>query len=224
MSSRRRRCRREARAGGRGGGSAGADRAAHGLQRYRRFGDGVRFRCPITVFAAASLKSTFTELGRLSRPRHRTPGWCSHFAGSSDPVHPHRPGRTGRRVRVRGHREHDEGRPGRVDRVDPVNFATNTLTIVTPPGNPGGVTSFADLARPGLDVVVCAPQVPCGNATQRIEDDGGAVVPGQRGVVGDRRARQGRDRAGRRGIVYVTDAAGAGDKVESVPFRSQRES
>ncbi len=31
---------------------------------------------------------------------------------------------------------------------DPVDFATNVLEIATPPGNPAGVRSFADLARP----------------------------------------------------------------------------
>ncbi len=31
------------------------------------------------------------------------------------------------------------------------------------------VASFADLNRPGVSVVVCAPQVPCGSATEKVE-------------------------------------------------------
>jgi molybdate transport system substrate-binding protein len=39
-------------------------------------------------------------------------------------------------------------------------FAGNTLVIVVPAGNLGGVTSPADLARPGLRVVAAGPDVP----------------------------------------------------------------
>lgn len=53
---------------------------------------------------------------------------------------------------------------------DPITFATNTLTIVTPPVNPKNIPSFADLVAPGNQVVVCATQVPCGVATQKVED------------------------------------------------------
>lgn len=35
----------------------------------------------------------------------------------------------------------------------PVDFATNTLVIITAPGNPHQVGSFADLTKPGLAVV-----------------------------------------------------------------------
>ena len=45
--------------------------------------------------------------------------------------------------------------------------------IVTAPGNPKQIDSFADLAKPGLNVAMCQKPVPCGAATQRIEDDAG---------------------------------------------------
>ena len=45
----------------------------------------------------------------------------------------------------------------------------NVLEISTPPGNPKGIKTFADLAKPGVNVVVCAPAVPCGAAEQTIE-------------------------------------------------------
>ena len=54
--------------------------------------------------------------------------------------------------------------------ADPQNFATNTLEIAVPPDNPAGVASFADLAKDGVNVVVCAPEVPCGAATVKVED------------------------------------------------------
>jgi molybdate transport system substrate-binding protein len=51
----------------------------------------------------------------------------------------------------------------------PSIFATNVLQIATAPGNPKGIASFADLAKPDLKVVVCAPQVPCGAAEVKLE-------------------------------------------------------
>ena len=48
--------------------------------------------------------------------------------------------------------------------AQPVIFAKNVLQIATPPGNPKGIATFADLAKPDVKVVVCAPQVPCGAA------------------------------------------------------------
>ncbi|MFV0253636.1 MAG: molybdate ABC transporter substrate-binding protein, partial [Beutenbergiaceae bacterium] len=51
---------------------------------------------------------------------------------------------------------------------DPSLFATNTLVIAVPSGNPGGVTGLEDLADPELSVVLCAPEVPCGAASQTL--------------------------------------------------------
>jgi molybdate transport system substrate-binding protein len=48
-------------------------------------------------------------------------------------------------------------------------FAGNTLVIVIPAGNPGGLESPADLARPGLRIVAAGPDVPITKyATQAI--------------------------------------------------------
>lgn len=55
-------------------------------------------------------------------------------------------------------------------------FATNTLVIATPVGNPGGVTSLQDLSNPDLAVVLCAPEVPCGAASKTLLDNQGVTV------------------------------------------------
>lgn len=52
----------------------------------------------------------------------------------------------------------------------PSVFATNTLEIAVRPGNPEQITSLSDLAAPGLQVVLCAAQVPCGVAAHRLLD------------------------------------------------------
>jgi molybdate transport system substrate-binding protein len=102
---------------------------------------------------------------------------------------------------------------------DPVNFASNTLTIAVAPGNPENVRSFQDLARPRLDVVVCAPQVPCGSAAVKVEQSTGVRLSpvSEESSVTDvlNKVLTGQADAG---LVYVTDALGAGAKITSVPF------
>lgn len=56
----------------------------------------------------------------------------------------------------------------------PVLFATNTLVVAVPTGNPGQVNTLADLAR--VTTVVCAPTVPCGAATTRLLDNAGVSL------------------------------------------------
>ena len=102
---------------------------------------------------------------------------------------------------------------------DPVNFASNTLTIVVAPGNPKNITSFQDLTKPGLSVVVCAPQVPCGSATKKVEDATGVQLNpvSEESQVTDVLTKVTTGEADA-GLVYVTDAQGAGDKVTEVAF------
>ena len=98
--------------------------------------------------------------------------------------------------------------------TDVAAFASNSLAIAVPAGNPGGVRSLADLSR--VSVVVCQEQVPCGVATaQMLERNDLAITPVSfepdvRSVLGKIIA----DEADA-GIVYVTDSAGR-DDVESI--------
>ncbi|MDY0827653.1 molybdate ABC transporter substrate-binding protein [Microbacterium sp. BG28] len=59
---------------------------------------------------------------------------------------------------------------------DPQVFATNTLVIAVPRGNPAGIASLGDLAKPGATVVLCAPEVPCGAASQKLLSAAGVTV------------------------------------------------
>jgi molybdate transport system substrate-binding protein len=101
----------------------------------------------------------------------------------------------------------------------PVVFATNVLQIATAPGNPKGIASFADLARTDVTVVVCAPQVPCGSAAEKIEKVTGVTLrpvseePDVKSTLG--KVTTGNADAG---LVYVTDVTAAGDDVQGVAF------
>ena len=46
-----------------------------------------------------------------------------------------------------------------------VNFTTNSLEMIIAPGNPKSITSVADLAKPGVKVVLADPSIPSGSYT-----------------------------------------------------------
>lgn len=173
----------------------------------------------ITVFAAASLKATFTELAEEFETAHPGTDVTLNFAGSADLV-----------------TQITEGAPadvfasadeknmakltdtGLVD-GEPVDFATNVLEIATPPGNPAGIEAFADLADPAVKLVICAPEVPCGAATVKVEEATGVVLTpvSEESSVTDVLGKVTSGEADA-GLVYVTDVIAAGDAVEGVEF------
>jgi molybdate transport system substrate-binding protein len=178
----------------------------------------------LTVFAAASLKSTFTTLGQQFEEGHTGTKVAFNFAGSADLV-----------------TQLQQGAPADVfasadtknmtkatgdDLVDgtPTAFASNTLEIAVPPDNPAGVASFADLARPGVKVVVCAAAVPCGSAAEKIETASGIGLRpvSEETSVTDvlNKVQTGEADAG---LVYVTDIRSAGAKVTGIPFPESKE-
>jgi molybdate transport system substrate-binding protein len=102
---------------------------------------------------------------------------------------------------------------------DPVNFASNTLAIVTAPGNPRQIRSFADLAKPDLRVAVCQAAAPCGSATQRIEDKTGVRLnPASEEPVSAAVLSKVTGGEVDAGLVFFNDAHRAGDKVTTVRF------
>lgn len=179
----------------------------------------------LRVFAAASLKDTFTAIAVQFEEAHDGTTVDLAFAGSSDllaqlsqgaPADVFAPADTG----TMGRAEDDGLVSG-----EPVPFATNTLTIVTEPGNPKGIESFGDLTRPEVTVVVCAPQVPCGAATVRAEEATGVELEpvSEESSVADVLGKITSGQADA-GLVYVTDARAAGDNVTAVPFAGSADS
>jgi len=173
----------------------------------------------LTIFAAASLKKAFSEIGEQFKTDNPGTDVEFSFAGSADLVTQLTQG-----APADVFASADAKNMGKVDQAGllagaAVNFASNTLTIVVAPGNPKKIASFQDLTQPGLSVVVCAPQVPCGSATQKVEQTTGVTLNpvSEESQVTDvlNKVLTGQADAG---VVYVTDAQGAGDKVAAVAF------
>lgn len=173
----------------------------------------------LTVFAAASLKNVFTELGSAFEKEHAGTTVTFSFAGSSDLVTQLTQGAAADVFASADTTNMTRAVSAGVVAGEPVAFAANRLTIVTPPGNPARISSFADLARPGQQVVVCAPQVPCGAAAQRLEQDTGVTLRpvSEESSVTDVLGKVTSGQADA-GLVYTTDARSAGAKVDTIEF------
>jgi len=173
----------------------------------------------VTVFAAASLTKTFTALGTAYEAAHPGAEVTFSFAGSSDLVSQLTAGAPADVFASADQANMRKAVAGEVIEGSPVDFATNVLAIVVPPGNPAHVTRFADLASPSIKTVICAPQVPCGAATATVEKSSEVTLHAvsEESSVTDVLGKVSSGEADA-GIVYRTDAEGAGARVESIPF------
>jgi molybdate transport system substrate-binding protein len=173
----------------------------------------------VTVFAAASLTTTFTRLGKEFEAAHPGATVAFSFAGSSDLVSQLTAGAPADVFASADEKNMTKAKDAGVIEGAPTDFATNVLAIAVPPGNPAHVKSFADLASPSVKTVVCAPQVPCGAATAAVEKASGVTLApvSQESSVTDVLGKVISGEADA-GVVYATDVKGAGAKVASVPF------
>jgi molybdate transport system substrate-binding protein len=173
----------------------------------------------LTVYAAASLTKTFQQLGSEFEKQHDGVHVQFSFGGSSDLVSQLQQGAPADVFASADEANMEKLTGADLQADDPQDFASNTLEIATPPGNPAGIASFADLAKQGVNVVVCAPEVPCGAAAAKAEAATGVTLTpvSEEQSVTDVLAKVTSGEADA-GLVYVTDVAAAGDAVEGVTF------
>jgi molybdate transport system substrate-binding protein len=173
----------------------------------------------VVVFGAASLKPAFSEISRQFTDENPGSTVDFEFAGSSELATQLTQGASADVFASADTAQMDAVARAGLLSGNPTNFAANTLVIVTAPDNPKRLGSFADLARPGLAVVICQNPVPCGAATRRIEDSTGVRLNpvSEELSVTDvlNKVTTGQADAG---LVYVTDARSAGSKVAAVHF------
>jgi molybdate transport system substrate-binding protein len=173
----------------------------------------------IVVFAAASLKSSFSKIGQQFKTENPGSDVNFEFMGSSELAAELTQGATADVFASADTAQMDTVAKAGLLAGNPTNFASNTLVIVTAPGNPQQIGSFADLNKPGLNVVICQKSVPCGSAAQRVEDSTGVrlhPVSEELNVTDAlNKVTTGQADAA---LVYVTDAISAQGKVTAVTF------
>lgn len=173
----------------------------------------------LTVFAAASLTESFNALKTEFEQAHPGVTIKYSFGGSSTLVQQLNNGAKADVFASADQANMDKAVQGGSIQGSPTVFATNKLTIAVAPGNPKGLKTFGDLAKPGLKVVVCADQVPCGSATEKVEKNTRVTL---KPVSEEQDVKQVLTKVesgdADAGLVYVTDANTAGGKVAQVDF------
>ena len=170
----------------------------------------------ITVFAAASLTGTFTELGKQFEAAH--PGDTVKFSfGPSSGLSTQITSGAPADVFASAAPANMETVVKAGDAANPQDFAKNTMETAVPPSNPGNVASVTDLAKKSVKVALCQPQVPCGVVAAEVFKNAGITVkpvtlqPDVKSVL--TQVETGNVDAG---MVYVTDVMAAGSKVKGV--------
>ncbi len=167
----------------------------------------------LTVYAAASLSGAFDEIGAAFTEANPDVEVSGVYDGSSTLVTQLLEG-----APADVFASADEANMDKLEdaAVDPALFASNTLVIAVPAGNPAGVETLDDLA--GVTTVLCAPEVPCGAASATLLSDAGiAVEPAsleQNVTAVLTKVAAGEADAG---LVYATDVVGRDDVEAIVP-------
>lgn len=169
----------------------------------------------LTVFAAASLTEVFGEVAEEFSKSEPDVDVKFSFAGSSDLVAQISEGAPADVIATADEKTMDTLAGEDLLAGQPSIFASNTLTLAVPEGNPGKIKTSKDFA--GKDLVVCAPQVPCGAATQTWAKKNSVTLDpvSEENSVTDVLGKVSAGQADA-GIVYVTDVARAGGDVEEV--------
>ena len=173
----------------------------------------------VVVLAASSLTESFTALGKGFEAEHPGTTVSFSFAASSELA-----------------TQIEQGAPADVfasaspatmaqvsDAGDtagrPVTFVRNTLEIAVPAGNPAKVTGLEDFANKDLTIALCAPEVPCGAAADKVFA-AAKVTPAPDTLEADVKATLAKVTLGEvdAALVYKTDVIAAGDKVEGIDF------
>ena len=172
---------------------------------------------PITVFAAASLTESFTEIGKDFQAKSGSVvtfnfGASSTLAtqinqGAPADVFAAASPATMKIVT-------DAGGAGA-----PVSFVSNTLQIAVPEGNPAQITGLADFADEAKLIAICSPQVPCGTAAEKVFA-AAKITPKPDTLEQDVKATLAKVAADEvdAALVYKTDVIGAPDDVDGLDF------
>src|SRR2546430_6473254 len=170
----------------------------------------------ITVFAASSLKDTFTQLGQQFEAAN--PGDTVKFSfGASSTLATQINSGAPADVFASASTKNMDQVVTKGTAPSPQNFAKNIMEVAVPPSNPAKVTSVNDLAKSSVKVALCQPLVPCGVVAAEVFKNAKITVkpvtlqPDVKSVL--TQVELGNVDAG---VVYVTDVEAASSKVKGV--------
>lgn len=174
----------------------------------------------LTVYAASSLTGAFSQIGKDFENTHPGISVRFDFGGSSDLLAQLQGGAPADVFASADTANMDKATAAKLTSGTPRVFATNTMEIAVPPDNPANISTFADLTKPGVQLVDCAPEVPCGAAAQAIAKAAHQTLQpvSEEQSVTDVLAKVESGEADA-GLVYVTDVLAAGSKVKGITFR-----
>ncbi|OMG08738.1 molybdate ABC transporter substrate-binding protein [Actinomyces naeslundii] len=169
----------------------------------------------VTVLAAASLQGAFEEIEKTVEKDNPGLDVAFDFQGSQDLVSSLAGGNS---ADVLATANNSTMKTAAEQKLvgDQTEFATNVLTLIVPKGNPKKITGL-DSSLDGANLVICAPEVPCGEATQKLASALGVTLnpASEEQKVTDVRGKVESGEADA-GIVYTTDAAAAKDKADKI--------
>jgi molybdate transport system substrate-binding protein len=173
----------------------------------------------LTVLAAASLTGTFTKIGKDFEAAHPGVKVTFDFGASSTLAQQIIQGAPGDVFASAAPANMKQAADAGEVSGAAATFVRNQLVIAVPKGDPKHIASLADLTTPGVKVVECAAQVPCGAAAAKaltaanvkltpvsLEADVKSTLT--KLTLGEADAA----------LVYRTDALSVADKAEGVEF------
>ena len=169
----------------------------------------------VTVLAAASLQKAFEEIEKTVEKDNPGLDVTFDFQGSQDLVASLAGGDSADVLATANNSTMKTAADQKLVGSQ-TEFATNVLTLIVPKGNPKKITGL-DSSLDGANLVICAPEVPCGEATQKLTKTLGVTLnpASEEQKVTDVRGKVESGEADA-GIVYTTDAAAAKDKADKI--------
>ena len=169
----------------------------------------------VTVLAAASLQGAFEEIEKTVEKDNPGLDVTFDFQGSQDLVSSLASGNSADVLATANNSTMKTAADQKLVGSQ-TEFATNVLTLIVPKGNPKKITGL-DSSLDGANLVICAPEVPCGEATKKLAEAQGITLKpvSEEQKVTDVRGKVESGEADA-GIVYTTDAAAAKDKADKI--------
>ncbi|HSF97858.1 MAG TPA: molybdate ABC transporter substrate-binding protein [Ornithinibacter sp.] len=173
----------------------------------------------LTVLAASSLTDPLTTLARTYEDDHPGVRVRLSFGSSTKLAQQVAQGAPADLVVLAGTAVLEQLPETARDPARRTTVARNVLEIATPPSDPAGVSSLADLANVEADVVLCVETAPCGRAADEVLERAGVMA----NVVSreiDVRSTLAKIVLGEAdaAIVYHSDVVTAGTRVRGVPI------